>query len=102
MASPTGAAPAIIVPGGPPAWHDKYVGEVVYIYAFDMAYEMVRRPVSELLGQPIAQFSVDSSKRSPRQLFFYRPQMVRLPPLERIGPHGPVRVQRAIRLAPEP
>ncbi len=25
---------------------------------------------------------------SPRQLFFYRPQMVRLPALERIGPHG--------------
>jgi hypothetical protein len=43
---------------------------------------------------------VDASKRSPRHLFFYRPQMVRLPPLERIGPHGPVRVERAIKLLP--
>ena len=30
----------------------QYVGEVVYIYAFDVAYEMTRQPVRELLGQP--------------------------------------------------
>src|SRR5262249_35404735 len=41
-----------------------------------------------------------ASKRSPRHLFFYRPQMVRLPPLERIGPGGPVRLQRVIKLLP--
>src|SRR5438477_1819688 len=78
----------------------QYTGEVVYIYAFDVAYEMSRRPVRELLGQPVAQFAVDASKRSPRQLFFYRPQMVRLPPLERIGPNGPVRMERVIKLLP--
>src|SRR6516162_7311712 len=78
----------------------QYTGEVVYIYAYDVAYEMIRRPVRELLGQPVAQFAVDASKRSPRHLFFYRPQMVRLPPLERIGPHGPVRVERVIKLLP--
>ena len=77
-----------------------YTGEVVYIYAFDVAYEMTRQPVRELLGQPVAQFVVDASKRSPRQLFFYRPQMVRLPLLERIGPRGPVRVERVIKLLP--
>jgi hypothetical protein len=77
-----------------------YSGEVVYIYAFDMAYEMTRQPVRELLGQPVAQFVVDASKRSPRHLFFYRPQMVRLPPLERIGPHGPIRVERVVKLLP--
>src|SRR6266850_271848 len=78
----------------------RYTGEVVYIYAFDVAYEMTRQPVRELLGQPVAQFVMDSSKRSPKQLFFYRPQMVRLPPLERIGPHGPVRIERVIKLLP--
>src|SRR5438093_7023213 len=78
----------------------RYAGEVVYIYAFDLAYEMTRQPVRELLGQPVAQFVVDASKRSPRHLFFYRPQMVRLPPLERIGPHGPVRMERVIKLLP--
>src|ERR1043166_6081692 len=77
-----------------------YTGEVVYIYAFDVAYDMTRQPIRELLGQPVAQFAVDASKRSPKQLFFYKPQMVRLPPMERIGPHGPVRVERTIKLLP--
>jgi hypothetical protein len=78
----------------------RYTGTVVYIYAFDVAYEMTRAPVDKLLGQPVAQFVVDTSKRSPRQLFFYRPQMVRLPALERIGPCGPVRMERTIKLLP--
>src|SRR6266550_768104 len=77
-----------------------YTGEVVYIYAFDVAYDMTRQPIRELLGQPVAQFAVDASKRNPKQLFFYKPQMVRLPPMERIGPYGPVRVERAIKLLP--
>jgi hypothetical protein len=76
-------------------------GEVVYMYAFDVAYEMIRKPVNELLGQPVAQFVVDATKRSPRQLFFYRPQMVRLPPVERIGPRGAVlHLQRIVKLLP--
>ncbi len=78
----------------------RYGGEVVYIYAFDVAYDTARKPIRELLGQPVAQFSVDASRRNPRQLFFYRPQMVRLPPMERIGPLGPVRVERVIKLLP--
>src|SRR5512140_2082650 len=87
-------------PEGTVATIDHYTGEVVYIYAFDVAYEMVRQPVRELLGQPVAQFVVDASKRSPRHLFFYRPQMVRLPPLERIGAHGPLRLERVVKLLP--
>ena len=78
----------------------RYRGEVVYLYAFDVAYDTARKPIRELLGQPVAQFSVDASKRSPRQLFFYRPQMVRLPPMERVGPLGPVRMERVIKLLP--
>ena len=78
----------------------RYSGEVVYLYAFDVAYDTARKPIHELLGQPVAQFAMDASKRSPRQLFFYRPQMVRLPPMERIGPLGPVRVERVIKLLP--
>jgi hypothetical protein len=78
----------------------RYKGEIVYIYAFDVAYEMIRQPVRELLGQSVAQFVVDASKRSPRHLFFYRPQMVRLPSLERIGPGGPLRVDRVVKLLP--
>src|SRR5436190_11565172 len=83
-----------------PTQTQRYVGEVVYIYAFDVAYEMTRQPVRELLGQPLAQFSVDASKRSPRHLFFYRPQMIRLAPQERVGPHGRVLIERAVKLLP--
>lgn len=72
----------------------------MFVYAYDLAYEMTRLPVTQLLGQPVAQFSVDASKRSPRHLFFYRPQMVRLPPQERIGPNGPVRIERSMKLLP--
>src|SRR5437762_3509956 len=78
----------------------RYVGKAVYMYAYDVAYEMARQPVQELLGQPVAQFSVDASKRSPRHLFFYRPQMVRLPPLERVGPHGRVLMERVVKMLP--
>lgn len=84
----------------PPGEIAKLTGEVVYLYAFDVAYEMNRMPVTRLLGQPVAQFQVDASKRSPRQLFFYRPQMVRLPPLERLGPRGPIRLERTVKLLP--
>ena len=42
----------------------RYRGEVVYIFAYDVAYEMTRQPVRELLGQPVAQFAVDASKVS--------------------------------------
>ena len=83
-----------------PAAVTRYSGEVVYIYAYDVAYEMKREPIRELLGQPVAQFSMDASKRSPRHLVFYRPQMVRLPPLERIGPHGPIRLERIVKILP--
>lgn len=76
----------------------QYRGEVVYIYAFDVAYGIRREPIGRLLGQPVEQFVVDASKRNPRRLFFYRPQMVRLPPVERAGPRGPVRIERSVKL----
>ena len=98
--SPTSAQPAGGLRRAAPEEITRYTGEVVYLYAFDVAYELARKPVPQLLGQPVAQFVVDASKRSPRQLFFYRPQMVRLPPLERLGPQGPVRVERSIKLLP--
>lgn len=98
--SPNTLLPATALRKAIPSEITQYTGEVVYLYAFDVAYELARKPVPELLGQPVAQFVVDASKRSPRQLFFYRPQIVRLPPLERLGPQGPVRVERSIKLLP--
>jgi hypothetical protein len=76
----------------------RYAGEVVYIYAFDVAYEMKREPVFELLGQKVESFTFGADKRTPRHLFFYKPQMIHLPALERVGPQGPVRVERVVKL----
>src|SRR5579872_5986698 len=83
-----------------PAQTQPFTGEVVYLYAFDVANEMARKPVERLLGQPLAEFSAEASKRSPRQLLFYRPYMVRLPTEERLGPQRPVRLERAVKLLP--
>jgi hypothetical protein len=79
---------------------EHYTGQVIYIYAFDVAYDTARQPLRQLLGQPVQQFSMDGSKRNPRQFFFYKPQMVRLPAVERQGPFGRVPVERAIKLLP--
>lgn len=84
----------------PPAEPKRYAGEVVYIYAFDLAYEMSRQPVTTLLGQPLRQFSLGGGKRSPKHLSFCRPQMARLPTEELVGPHGKVKVDRVIKLLP--
>ncbi len=65
-----------------------------------MAYDMVRRPIASLLGHPVAEFDIDRSKRAPRQLFFYRPQMVRLPALERLSSRGAIRVERTVKILP--
>src|SRR5687768_1628234 len=77
-----------------------YEGEVVYMYAFDVAYEMIRKPVQRVLGQAVAEFSVGNSKRAPRQFLFYRPQTVRLPVVERAAPNGPLRIERIVKLLP--
>jgi hypothetical protein len=106
---PIAASSAASAQGGPGAREsagasavdlNRLVGEVVYLYAFDVAYEMTRRPVPTLLGQPVADFAIGSSKRSPRQAFFYRAQMIRLPPLERLTGRGPVRLERSVKLLP--
>lgn len=78
----------------------RYAGEVVYVYAYDVAYEMSREPVTELFGLQVKPFEFDKSKRSPRQLFFHRPQTIRLPAVQRVGPHGPVWVDRVIKILP--
>jgi len=76
----------------------RYAGEVVYLYAYDVAYEMRCEPVFELLGQKVESFTLGADKRTPRHLFFYKPQMIRLPALERTGPQGLVKIERVVKL----
>lgn len=74
-------------------------GQVVYLFAYDIASEMSREPIAELLGQKVTQFQA-AVRRAPREQFFYSPQMVVLPPAQRTGPSGPVPVRRAVKLFP--
>jgi len=75
-------------------------GQVVVISSFDIAYDMKRQPVKRLLGQPVKQFAVGPVRHAPREMLFFRPQMAELPPVERVGPGGPVQVERTVKLFP--
>jgi len=52
-----------------------YRGEIVYIYAYDIAYDIKNEPVTQILGQPTRDYLVSPSKRIPKQMFFYRPRV---------------------------
>ncbi|MGD0596134.1 MAG: hypothetical protein ABSA64_01260 [Sedimentisphaerales bacterium] len=67
------------VDGGPP-----YRGEVVYIYAYDIAYDIKNEPVEKILTQPTRDYLVGPSKRIPRQMFFYRPRIADFAPEKRM------------------
>lgn len=73
-------------------------GEVVFLYAFDVAYEMHREPVRELLGHPVLPFNLDTSRPSPKHLLFHQPSVVHLPVQQRVGPGGMVPVHTSIKL----
>jgi hypothetical protein len=86
----------------PPAISGKarYRGRVAYIYAYDLAYDMSDEAVTQLLGQPMRQYSTETSKHSPREMLFYRPQMIDLPPISKAGPCGRVDILRSVKLFP--
>ncbi|HUT77074.1 MAG TPA: hypothetical protein VM285_05275 [Polyangia bacterium] len=73
-------------------------GEVVYIHAFDVAYDMKREPIENLLGRKVEEYSIGPTKRSPRYLFFYRPLMVKLPAEERKVRGRAVRITRTVKV----
>jgi len=56
-----------------------YRGEVAYIYAYDLAYDMKRHTIERILSQPTREYLIAPSKRSPRQMFFYCPQVADFP-----------------------
>jgi hypothetical protein len=76
----------------------RLTGEVVYLYAFDIAYEMHREPVKQVLGYPVTPFSLDTSRPSPKHLLFHQPSVISLPPRERQGPGGAVEVRTTVKL----
>ncbi|HUV39302.1 MAG TPA: hypothetical protein VMY39_06790 [Planctomycetota bacterium] len=77
-----------------------YRGEVAYLYAFDLAWDMKREPLGKLLGQPVRPFAPGPTRHRPREMMFFRPQMASLEPVERTGPGGKVTVSRTVKLFP--
>ncbi|MEY2599310.1 MAG: hypothetical protein RLZZ142_1569 [Verrucomicrobiota bacterium] len=54
-------------------------GEVTWLYAFDIAHDMRRGRLKTVLGCPVEPWVQAQDHRVPRQSFFHRPQVVRLP-----------------------
>ena len=63
-------------------------GHVTWLFAFDIAHDMRREPLKTVLGRPVEPWLRVSDHRVPRQSFFHRPQIVRLPPVEGSLPGG--------------
>jgi hypothetical protein len=56
-------------------------GEVVYLYAFDVANEIVTSEVPEILGQKPMLFEVRKDRPFPKDVPLYRPLAIEPPPL---------------------
>ena len=76
-----------------------YHGQVVYIYAYDIAYDIEPEPVEEILSLPTRDYFIGPSKRIPRQIFFYRPRMAEFAPEKRKLAGGQtVEVRKSVKL----
>lgn len=76
-----------------------YAGEVVYIYAFDVSYDMKREPIYQILSQPVHDYSIGPSKRNPKYQFFYSAQMAVLPSeMRQIADGSTVEIRRSVKL----
>ncbi len=76
------------------------LGSVVYFFAFDLAYELKGPLPNTLLGQERARFSMDSSRRAPRHLLFFKPDLLVLPPEECAGPKGALPLETTVKILP--
>ncbi|HYE07950.1 MAG TPA: hypothetical protein VEL07_20700 [Planctomycetota bacterium] len=83
-------------------WPGPLRGEVVYLYAFDFAYDLTRDPLelTTLMGAPIERDSVERSKRHPQRLPTVVQACVRLPPFTVEGPAGPITATATIKVLP--
>ena len=76
-----------------------YHGEVVYIYAYDIAYDIKNEPVEKILTQPTKDYLVGPSKRIPRQMFFYRPRIAEFTPEKRVlGSGQSVEIRKSVKI----
>jgi hypothetical protein len=76
-----------------------YRGEVVYIYAYDIAYDIKNEPVERILNQPTRDYLVSPSKRIPKQMFFYRPRVAEFAAEKRTLDNGQsVEIRKSVKI----
>ncbi len=59
----------------------RYDGELVFFYAFDIAYDMLPTEIRSLLGRRLDEFAVPLQKKAPRLQTFVRPLTAALDPV---------------------
>jgi hypothetical protein len=85
--------------GGLNRQNQRYCGEVVYIYAYDIAYDIKNEPVERILGQPTRDYLVSPSKRIPKQMFFYRPRVAEFAEEKRTLENGrTVEIRKSVKI----
>ena len=76
-----------------------YRGEVVYIYAYDIAYDIKNEPVERILNQPTKDYLISPSKRIPKQMFFYRPRVAEFAAEKRTLDNGKsVEIRKSVKI----
>lgn len=73
-------------------------GQVIYVYAFDLAYDTKRVQIPTILGCGTHSYEAGPGKPGPKVGFFYRPQMVTLPTQQRQSSLGPAAVRESVKL----
>src|ERR1700730_17593138 len=67
-------------------------GEVVYLYAFDVANEIVTAKVESILAQKPFPFEIREEKTIPRDIPVYKPLTIEPPPTKTCLGGRPVRI----------
>jgi hypothetical protein len=67
-------------------------GEVVYLYAFDVANEIIKPRVSEILSEKPFPFEIRQDRTLPKDVPLYRPLAIEPPPLKSPLHGSPVRL----------
>src|SRR5882762_3851011 len=67
-------------------------GEVVYLYAFDVANEIIKQRVQEILSEKPFPFEIRKDRTLPKDVPLYRPLAIEPPPLQAQLRGAPVRL----------
>lgn len=73
--------------------------EVVFLYAYDVAGELLTERVRSVCGKPVAPLAIPVYRRTPPGFTFFEPSACTLDPLVAESEHGPVDLTVSLRLA---